>query len=423
MGPRLRWFGIALSIFLAPAAFAGLDDIRQHKLPQNEKVGKAYADVLTVESFVRAWNPTWPYKVPKSQVVSLLKASLADLQKAVSSSADNQELLLLTGLVAHYAYNVDVNDADEVAVNSLEKARQLAPQDYRAEWFLGTHKCQANHIEEGMQMLLTIERARSAEQLPSGFWDDYIDCALVADMPAHAIRAGDHLRRSQAEPSIERDQLIEIARKRSTVPSLTATYSSRDVWSSQTVGSTVEFKNFMFGFDFSIPAEWRLNLPDVQKGFCMVQIDAGSHAGKTGPVTPNILIIARQPRPGETLDGFLKAAIAGVSGKSTSAVACPARDCLAFDGVRRGLYKTEGDGHALLTAFERAEPEFPGLVLEEPTVPRPPNAGRTTYFVAPQRLRRVEGTLYYLVLLDTADSVLKEATVDYETFLRNMRAE
>jgi hypothetical protein len=45
---------------------------------------------------------------------------------------------------------------------------------------------------EGMQEFLAIERKSSWEQFSAGFWDDYLECATVTDMPSHAVRAGDH---------------------------------------------------------------------------------------------------------------------------------------------------------------------------------------------------------------------------------------
>jgi len=45
------------------------------------------------------------------------------------------------------------------------------------------------------------------------------------------------------------------------------------------------------------------------------------------------------------------------------------------------------------------------------------------YFHADERLRRMPGTLYYLVTLDTADSVLTQARDAYLTFLKSLQPE
>jgi hypothetical protein len=69
---------------------------------------KAYTNALTVKEFAREWSPAWRFQRSKASVSSLLSKSLTELQRASNSAPKNEELLLLTGLVAHYAYNVDV---------------------------------------------------------------------------------------------------------------------------------------------------------------------------------------------------------------------------------------------------------------------------------------------------------------------------
>jgi hypothetical protein len=63
------------------------------------------------------------------------------------------------------------------------------------------------------------------------------------------------------------------------------------------------------------------------------------------------------------------------------------------------------------------------LLFEEPAEPEAPKDGKTSYFHPRERLRRMDGTLYYLVMLDTADSVLDDAKKDYDTFLQSLQAE
>src|SRR5271166_5184201 len=85
------------------------------------------------------------------------------------SASDNAELFLLAGLVAHLAYNVDVEDGFQTAVDSLDRAHKLAPDDYRPQWFIGIHRCQANQIKDGMEQLLAIEDHIPWKQLPVEF--------------------------------------------------------------------------------------------------------------------------------------------------------------------------------------------------------------------------------------------------------------
>jgi hypothetical protein len=419
----LKLVALAAMLLLARPVLADLKDIQKEKLPQEAAVLKAYSDVATVEEFTRDWSDKWRYERPKEAVVSLLKASLADLQKALSSSSDNVELLLLTGLIAHYAYNVDVEEAYDVAVNNLTKAQKLAPDDYRADWFLGMHECQSLHSKEGMQRFLSIEGLHSWDKLPVSFWDDYIGCATLANMPAHVLRAEEHLIRLNAPPSKKRDFYREIAQKRFKISDLNATYPYREVWSGKDSNPRWVFANTMHGFAFSIPADWKAGLSDVEKGVCGVHIETTPHAGKTGDVVPGIVILVRQPKPGETLADFVQTLSHGAFPTPNAASGCPAEQCMTFENSNPEFYKPEGGGHFIVIVFKREAPEFPGLLFEEPMGPPSAESGKVQYFHPVERIHRLDGTLYYLVGLDTASSVLDKAKADYESFLKTFQVE
>jgi hypothetical protein len=424
MTTRIRWIlpFIAL-LWMTTPAIASLKDIHADKLPQDDSVQKAYAEAATVEEYVRGWSDKWQYKIPKDTVVAQLKDSLDKLQKAAVSAPDNSELLLLTGLVAHYAYNVDVQEAYEVGVSSLQKAHKLAPDDYRPEWFLGEHECQAGKIKDGMDLFLSVEGRSAWDHLSPSFWDDYIFCASVANMPAHVLRAGDHLNKLKVPPLQYRDFLMDVARKRFKTPDLSATYSSEEVWETNNENSHLVFKNYMCGFSFSPLAEWRLSRLEVQKGMCLVQIATGPHPSKAGDVIPNLVVLARQAKAGETLADFMKSFGEYPSAKPITVSHCPSEPCLAFEVTRPLAYGAAGNGYGLLMAFKRDAPEFPGLLFEEPGGPEAPKTGKVTYFHPRERLHRLDGTLYYVVMLDAADSVLDVAKQDYDTLLKYLQVE
>ena len=403
-------------------ALAALEDIRKDALPQEAAVLTAYSDMVAVEAMVHDWRDKWPFDTPKAGVVSTAKASLREFQKALGSSPDNVELLLLTGLAAHYAYNVDVAEAYDVAVSSLDRAAKLAPGDYRSGWFLGIHQCQASEIKDGMERLLATERLVAPEQLPYGFWDDYILCATVANIPAHALQAGARMRKLRAPPSNQRDFYLETARKRFKTTDPAATYSQEEVWRVENLGSRVEFTSSMCGLGLSVPRDWKIGAADAQKGICRMVVETSADQGKAGDVFPNILVIVRQPKKGETLEDFLRSFLDGAATKGV-APSCPGQDCLALETVKAGAYGAEGDGHFMTVAFRRDAPEFPGLLFEKPAGPPATGKEGVQYFRPVERLHRLEGPLYYLVALDTAASVRTKAMIDFAAVLAGMRVE
>lgn len=413
---------LALLLTAAPA-LASLKNIHLDKLPQDESVQKAYAEAADAEQYAYAWSNTWEYDLPKDKVASSLKDSLDRLQRAAVTAPDNPELLLLTGLVAHYAYNLDVPGAEAVAVSSLQNAHKLAPDDYRPQWFLGNQQCQGNKVRDGMGEFLAVENRSAWDHLPQEFWDDYVFCASVANMPAHALRAGDHLQKLHAPRSETRDFLLQTAKKRFKPADLEADYSAKEAWEADGENARPVFKSTLCGFSFSPPADWKLRRLEVQKGLCVAQMGTGPHRGKAGDVTPSITVLAMPAPPGETLADFMQRFMKYPSPQTVHDSYCPAIECLAYEASVPGAYGAKGNGHPIMTAFKRDAPEYPGLIFEEPYLPEVPKDGRAVFYHPQERLYRMEGALYYLVMLDTADSVLDDARQDYEVFLKSMQVE
>jgi hypothetical protein len=226
---RRRWIVFVSTLLLSADLCAQLRQINPAKLPQDERVQTAYSNVRPIESMAHNWSPTWAYDTPKTQVASLLTSSLRDLRSAETAAPQNEELLLFTGIVAHLAYNVDVEDTYEVAVQSFEKANKLAPADYRPEWFLASHRCQSNELKAGMEEMLAIETRNPWQQLPVGFWDDYINCSTMSLMPAHTLRAVDHAVHLGEDPS-SYGSAVGIAQKRYKSTDANTTYDAHDAY-------------------------------------------------------------------------------------------------------------------------------------------------------------------------------------------------
>ena len=413
----------ALLLFSVSPATASLKDIQTDKLPRNPAIQKVYGDALSIEPMVQVWTGTWPYSMPKEKVRSLLQESLAELKNATSLSGDNEELWLLTGLVAHYGYNVDVDESYELAAKAFAEARRLSPDDHRPDWFLGSLECQTLQTLQGMARLLSLEQHVQWEKLPVGFWDDYLYCTTITIMPAHSLRAIAHLRSLNAAPSPYRDGLLEIAKKRIDTPDPSAAYRKEVVWRSDNSNSRVSVTNTMFGLRFVAPESWSLLVNDVSQGLTLAQIKAGPFSSPAGNVTPNILVLVRPAKPGESLEDFLNSFMRYPSAAPTRVLNCPSDTCLASHAVEAGAYKEAGDGHVTMAVFKRDAPQFPGVLFEEPVAIPGPNSQKPSYFHPEQRMGRLSGTLYYLVALDTASSVIEKADEAYENFLKQFQVE
>ncbi len=172
--PLLLIRSIALLFAFTAPALSQIRQVDRTKLPQDAPVQSAYSDLLPIDQFARTYEAKWRFSVPKDQVASRLLLALQTLENAQKQAPTNKELQLFTGLVAHLAYNLDIEEAYDPAMKLLQAQ---ASEDFPAAWFLGIHQCQSNNPVGGMQQLLRVET--SSTSLPGAFWQDYANCAGV----------------------------------------------------------------------------------------------------------------------------------------------------------------------------------------------------------------------------------------------------
>lgn len=412
-------------ILLAPRAFADAAAIQANRLPQEPTVLAALDDARQIEPYSRSWTNNWQYEIPKDQVAARLSKDLAFLSLAVKDHPDNVELLLLTGLVAHYAYNVDVSDGAEISIKMLAQAQKLAPTDVRAPWFHASLICQFSQPKAGGEEFLAIEASHPWDQLPAAFWDDYVECASVTDMPAHALRAAEHLEELHAPNSEMRSFLAKTAQNRFDSFDPKKQYEPKDVWQAAKAGDNTEFTSTMCGVRLRAHGDWEVDqIGAAMGGGCLLGFSTGPYQGTVRKLRPTILLLVKQPEGNETFQDFVKRFTKDGGFQPFAPARCPAAGCVALKGVEPGIYKGDGDGHGRIVLFERDQPEYPGLLFESPwQIPQQSGKEGMHYYAPGQIQQRIPGKLYYLVVLDTAASIEEPAVKDLDFFLQNLTAE
>jgi hypothetical protein len=417
------FFAFLLSLG-APHAIADISAIRQSALPQEIAVLAAYDDAGKLEAYSTTWTSDWKYPVSKEEVATRLGKDLGFLSLAVKDHPDNIELLLLTGLVARYAYNLEVNGSHDVAIHVLDKATSLVPGDFRARWFRATLQCQTAELKAGAEGFLAIENEREWDQLPISFWEDYTNCALLSNLPVHTLRAIGYLEKLSATKPAGFDSTAEIAHNRIVPFDPKRDYEPKELWRGGQSSDNVEFTNTTCGIRFLVHGDWSVYQIAAKKGTCVAVFNTGPYKAKHGSLQPSVMLMVKQPEGSQTLDDF--ATKYGGDGVFTaySPSRCPAEKCLAKSGIQTGMYKGNGDGHDRVVVFEREEPKFPGLVFEAPVdLPKTDGGEGPKYYRPSETQGRIPGRLYYLVLLDTASSIEEPAMKDFDFFLSNLIVE
>jgi hypothetical protein len=414
---------VCLFSLLSPRLFADIAAIHANALPQETAVLSALDDAKQLEPYSRSWTMNWEYPVTKDEVATRLSKDLGFLMLASKNHPDNAELLLLTGLVARYAYNLDVDGSFDAAMNALNQAQKLAPADFRAGWFRATLECQTTQPKAGGNEFLSIDSSRTWDQLPVEFWDDYLECALLTGMPAHALRAADHLEKLHAPASEKRASLVEIARKRFDPYNAKKDYQPQDVWQAEDTSDDTVFTSTLCGVRLRVHGNWQAARLDFANGSCVALFTTGPYQATTRAMHPSVMLLVQQPKGNESLEAYSKKFQTHGAFESF-APQCPLQPCIAFKGVQPGVYKGDGDGRPRLVFFERNEPEFPGLIFESPLeLPKPDGTGGAKAYHPLQIQQRIPGKLYYLVTLDTASSIEEPALKDFDFFLQNLTVE
>lgn len=415
----------ALLFFFTTPAISQIRQIDRSKLPQSPAVQSAYADLLPIDLYARTPEATWHYPIPKEQVSSRFRKALHTLEQAQEQAPDNKELELLTGLIAHLASNLGIEDAYDLALSYLQPQ---AKEDFRAAWFLGIHECQSNFSVAGMQQLLHVEA--SNKSLPGAFWQDYATCASATNMPVHAIRAYDNARKSpDGLPANEQNggQLEQIARERIKPSSDTAPYPAKEAWHQEKIVGGVRFTSSVCGESFLTRGTSIVKLGDTVNGMCLVTINSEQYPSRYGPSSASILLLTQIARPGESLEAFSKRVLEAQQllkdpqhpeKASATGVPCPVANCLSFDIVTDKLYKAEGGAHLLAVFFQSDQPAYPGLRLE---TPQPKAANTTGQPVTPEpTLQRFNGTLYTFVSLDANHDIFPRSRADLDELLKSL---
>jgi hypothetical protein len=284
-----------------------------------------------------------------------------------------------------------------------------------AAWSQGTKLCDAGKLEEGWRALAHLEKSAGNEPLPAAYWRDVLGCALKASMPAHALRAGKMLEDQKATTDADR-ALVEKARAAVRPPDPAAFVAPGEAWVvRKKADGKVLLASTPCGFAFTPHAE-PPQLPPAQRAACSVRIFGAAHPGKSGPLQASIIVMARVAGATEKPEDYAAQVMPTWKAAKVDGLRCPGARCIGYSNTIPGIYGKDGDGVGLAIAFEREQPEFPGLALEQPLpAVKAPDASTP--------LGRYPGRMLFVVQLDSAASVAGPARAELQRFLSGLVVE
>ena len=333
---------------------------------------------------------------------------------------------MAAGLVSHYAYNVDVEGSYDTTMEELKAFIAAKPRDVRGPWFRAGFVCQTDKPSTGAEEFLAIEAGHKREELPRAFWSDYATCLLVVNMPAHALRAIGQMEQGGAELPERIEAYKGIAEKRFDAVDLSKDYEAKAAWSAGKDGDETVFWSTACGISLEAHGGWEVQQLLLQKGKCVAIFGTGPYKAKVGKLSPTIMVMVQRAASGQTLSDFLQQRAGKFQTAPETSIACPVAGCVGVKVTQEGMYGKNGGLSGRAFAFERDEPEVPGVLFESPMSPTENEKDMKpgmNYFRADQVLRRMPGKLYYLVLLDVAEAIEEPGVKDLEFFLKGLKVE
>lgn len=417
---------ILLALIFSVIANAKVDQINPKKGMPRKELTKIKKDIAKLEPMVEKRTPTWNYNVPKEVIEKKLIAYYQELDNYTSKYPDNLELALFKGLVAHYAYNLDLKEYNQLAINSFQQAAAIDPTDYRANWYWGVHLVESNDIKEGMRKLLSVNNNEpNPKKLPFTYWEDFAYCSLIASMPSHVLLGIEQAKQTKTKKSKEiLDTLTQYATAQLKEPPRDTPLEPEQIWTGFQDTDILKYRNRMFGFSLQIPESWLTRTTGYQNNSAAIFIKPPTKNGLTGSVSSTILCLAHQAQPGESITDF------------TSKILDPryyfeeVQSNLDWDGVKAfqgkadELYPNEGGAYNYLIAFSRNKPKQTGILLEFPVViDKSDTETGVSYYQSQAEYTRLPGEIYYLMVLDTTESVFQESKEEFDLILRNLIVE
>ena len=102
---------------------------------------------------------------------------------------ENQEYLLLKGIVASYLYNLDATEYYSDAVETFTKIQELPGYDYRCLWFLGNFYIDSVRLKDGLELFNLVQELIPEDSIHPDFFYDYAISLHTASMPMKSLEA------------------------------------------------------------------------------------------------------------------------------------------------------------------------------------------------------------------------------------------
>jgi len=383
--------------------YAHLRYIHLDKIDPAGKYNKEINFISDNAQFYENWSPDWNFPVKKDSIVQELTRCYK-LFVQVQTQADNVEVDLLLGEIAHYLYNMDIQDYYDKAESYYQKAIHLDEKDYRGYWFLASHYA-ASTVQDKSVIFYEKARKLAPSDIPSGFWAEYGFAMLLANMISHCSMALDNAKKLSDNSDYTR-QLEKLLQMRWLPVDADSSYSSKEIWEAARLGKQIGFTSRPLGLKLRIDSSWGIQFSNYNNHSAPVILAPGKETNKKGrPIGYSIAILIKVADAGETLDSYIAKFTKGQGTLTQEPTLTPYKNAVCYSMRNAEMYPEIGGGHFHVIGIERDAPVYPGLLLEEPQSLPSGEKGELNFYKPSQQRTRFSGKIFYVLLLDTCEDI------------------
>ena len=419
---RLIIISLFFLFILSIPCLGNIRAINYRDIPDFDKMQKYYDYIFNNEFLYQNYTPEWKYDVDKKEVIGNLVSILKELEKYENKNPKNVDLRLLEGDICHFLYNLDETKYGKQAEKYYADAANISKEDFRPQWFLAHHYVLSLRLAESYNLYRDILNSIDHKNMPEEFINDYCYASVLLTMPSSAMWGFSKFRQITGKTSYVEKQAGEH------VKSLLVKVSNSDVIETSkqwmAFDSNMVFLNRLFGMRITICKDWKIIPQDNKLGKTNssgVFILPPMEKGKKGNLGYTIAVISKIPEKGETFQKFIDSSIGSFSSESErSDFEVNDVKYVAYKIKKTDVYPDEGGAKVRLLFVERNEPEFPGMIIEHPIIPikdKSSDSKGVSYFRMNPQYTRYQGKLFYLIILDTADSIFDKSDKVFMRFL------
>ena len=330
---------------------------------------------------------------------------------------ENQEYLLLKGIVAAYLYNLDAMVFYTDAVETFMKIEELPSYDYRCLWFLANFYFDSIKFEKGLDLYNQVETLIPEEYLHPSFFYDYAVSLHSASMPAKSLKTFEKYEKYSGN-SIQQNSIYNSIKK------IEHEYDGSDTESDMLmIGQTRNGKNGLilrpFGLWFSVPENWDIKISGFTEKLYILQSNLTAKKSDGIEVGYTILMLSSVSDEIEETAAYNQYLSSFDRFANVQEVNMfPDReDIFVLECSDPSMYSNLGGSHGYVVLVvkpwtENADADMDvcvNLSLE----------GGAQYFRMRDFYNRYKGYAVHFLMLDTCEAIFEESKEQFFDFLNN----